>query len=43
MPHRGTIEEVLNHRHLGNVGDAVSHGLEMLEERVEGLNVVAPD
>lgn len=43
MPHRGTIEEVLNHRHLGNVGDAVSHGLEMLQEQAEGLVIVAPD
>lgn len=35
--------EVLNHHRFRDVGDAISHGLKLLEERAEGLVVVAPN
>lgn len=43
MAHHVTLEEVLDHRRLNDVRDAVPHGLETLEERAEGLVVVVPD
>lgn len=35
--------KVLDHHHFVIVGDAISHGLEMHEERAKGLIVLAPD
>jgi hypothetical protein len=35
--------EVLDHRRVGDVEDVVPHGLDVLEERVAGLIVLAPD
>lgn len=47
IPYEGPIVrppiKVLDHRRFVNVGDAVSHGLEMLQEQAEGLVIVAPD
>jgi hypothetical protein len=46
-PHQDLIMrspvEVLDHRRVGDVEDVVPHGLDVLEERVAGLIVLAPD
>jgi hypothetical protein len=39
----GSPVEVFDHRHLGDFGDAVLHGLKPLEEWPEGFLALEPD